>query len=135
MLQHVGKEPAVVVCNTCRLSADMREDEHGKRGGQLLAAALRELRESEAQFAEIAVQEMACLFACGRHCVVHIRASQKLGYVLGDFTPDKHAARAILEYASHHAQSAEGQVRYADWPKRVKGHFITRTPPEGFVAT
>ena len=76
---------------------------------------------------------MPCLFACSRHCTVHIRAPGKIGYVLGDFTPDAPAAQAILAYAAHHAASAEGQVRYADWPEGVKGHFITRTPPEGFV--
>ncbi|MEH6758435.1 MAG: DUF1636 domain-containing protein [Parasphingorhabdus sp.] len=135
MLHPADRGPAVVVCNTCRLSAESREDENGKRGGQLLAAALRELSQNEPEFSGVAVQEMACLFACSRHCAVHIRAPDKLGYVLGGFAPDEKAARAILEYASHHAKSAEGQVRYADWPEGVKGHFITRTPPEGYVAT
>ena len=135
MLHAVARGPAVVVCSTCRFSKEQCEDESGNRGGQLLAAALHELREKEPQFSAIAVQEMPCLFACSRHCVVHIRAPEKLGYVLGDFAPDALAARAILEYACHHADSAEGQVRYADWPEGVKGHFITRTPPEGYVAT
>lgn len=135
MLRAVAKGPAVVVCSTCRFSGEQREDESGNCGGQLLAAVLHALREKEPQFSGIAVQEMPCLFACSRHCTVHIRAPGKLGYVLGDFVPDEAAARAILEYASLHAQSAEGQVRYADWPDGVKGHFITRTPPEGYVAT
>ncbi|MDR7157252.1 putative metal-binding protein, partial [Sphingobium xenophagum] len=42
---------------------------------------------------------------------------------------------AILDYAVGYAQSEDGQVPYAQWPDGVKGHFITRAPPVGFVAT
>ncbi|BAV64620.1 DUF1636 domain-containing protein [Sphingobium cloacae] len=135
MLKPVEAGPAVVVCNTCRLSPDRREDADGRRGGALLVQALRRVQASDPAFAEVAVQEMPCLFACQRHCAVHIRAPGKVGYVLGDFTPDEEAARAILTWAALHAQSAEGVVRYAQWPEGVKGHFITRTPPEGFVCS
>lgn len=133
-LQAVAAGPSVVVCNTCRLAPDQREDGTGQRGGALLADALRTAQAADPAYAHIAVQEMPCLFACSRHCTVHIRAPGKIGYVLGDFAPDAAAAQAILAYAAHHAASVEGQVRYADWPEGVKGHFITRTPPEGFVA-
>lgn len=133
MLRAVEAGPSVVVCSTCRLSPDVREDEGGRRGGALLAEAMREVREADPVLAAVAVQEMACLFACQRHCAVHIRAPGRVGYVLGDFTADTDAARAILEYAVLHAQSEEGSVPYGQWPQGVKGHFITRTPPEGFV--
>lgn len=132
-LQAVDAGPSVVVCNTCRLAPDQRDDAGGRRGGALLADALRQAQAADPAFAHIAVQEMPCLFACSRHCTIHIRAPGKLGYVLGDFTPGAEAAQAILTYAAHHAASEEGQVRYADWPEGVKGHFITRTPPEGYV--
>lgn len=135
MLKPVEAGAAVVVCNTCRLSPDRREDEHGQRGGALLVQALRRAQAGDPAFAGIAVQEMPCLFACQRHCTVHIRAPGKMGYVLGDFAPDEETARAILTYAALHAESAEGVVRYAQWPEGVKGHFITRTPPEGFVCS
>jgi len=48
---------------------------------------------------------------------------------------DRESARAILTYATRHAASEEGVVRYADWPEGVKGHFIVRTPPEGYLCT
>ena len=134
-LQAVDGGPSVVVCSTCRLAADRRDDEQGRRGGAMLAEALRAVQDGDPRYAGIAVQEMPCLFACSRYCTVHIRAPGKIGYVLGDFQPEAEAARAILDYAVHHAASAEGQVRYADWPEGVKGHFIVRTPPEGFVAS
>jgi predicted metal-binding protein len=135
MLRAVEAGPAVVVCSTCRLSTDAREDESGRCGGALLAKALRAVQAGVPALAAVAVQDMPCLFACQRHCAVHIRAPGRIGYVLGDFAPDEGAARAILEYAVLHAQSEEGVVPYGQWPHGVKGHFITRTPPEGFVCT
>jgi predicted metal-binding protein len=133
MLRPSDSGAAVVVCSTCRVSAAAREDAGGRRGGALLAQALRTVQAEEPDLAGVAVQEMPCLFACQRHCVVHIRAAGKVGYVLGDFSPDRAAAQAILAYAARHAASEEGVVRYADWPEGVKGHFIVRTPPEGYL--
>ncbi|MFA7587593.1 MAG: DUF1636 domain-containing protein [Novosphingobium sp.] len=133
MLRAVEPGPAVVVCSTCRFSAERREDEQGRRGGALLAAAMRSVQATDSALAGVTVQEMACLFACQRHCAVHLRAPGKIGYVLGGFAPVEEEARAVLEYAVRHARSAEGVVPYGEWPEGVKGHFITRTPPEGFV--
>jgi len=134
MLTPVGKGPAVVACNTCRYSAESSNDERGVRGGARLAEALHAVREADPRYAGIAVQEMPCLFACKDFCTVHLRAPGKVSYVLGRFTPDEAAARAILDYAVHYAASEHGRVPFADWPEGVKGHFITRSPPEGFVA-
>lgn len=135
MLRAVENSASVVVCSTCRLSADQKENGEGRRGGALLADAMRDLQAQEEAYASLDVQEMPCLFACQRHCTVHVRGPAKVGYVLGDFAPDADAARAILDYALRHAASEEGVVHYADWPQGVKGHFIVRTPPEGFVCT
>lgn len=134
MLRPVETGPAVVACNTCRHSVDERDDTEGKRGGARLTAALREVKASDERYGGIAVQEMACLFACKDFCTVHLRAPGKVGYVLGRFTPDEHAARAILDYAVRYAASEHGRVPFKEWPEGVKGHFITRSPPEGFVA-
>jgi len=135
MLTPVTPGPSVVVCNTCRLSADEREDGEGQRGGALLEATMRAVQDADPALQGVEVQSMPCLFACSRHCTVHIRAPGKVGYVLGDFTPDEDAARAILEYAARHAESEHGRVPFREWPQGVKGHFITRTPPEGYVCT
>lgn len=134
MLKRVEDGPAVVACNTCRHSADAREDGAGVRGGARLVAALRAVKDGDPRYAEVAVQEMPCLFACTDHCTVHLRAPDKVGYVLGRFEPSEESARAILDYAVHYAESEHGRVAYSLWPEGVKGHFITRTPPPGFVA-
>ncbi|WP_260925268.1 DUF1636 domain-containing protein [Novosphingobium sp. 9] len=133
MLTPVEDGPAIVACNTCRHSADAREDATGLRGGAQLVAVLREVQAEDARYAGIAVQEMPCLFACTEHCTVHLRAPGKVGYVLGRFTPDREAATALLDYAAHYAESEHGRVPFKQWPQAIKGHFITRTPPQGFV--
>ncbi len=134
MLTRVADGPAVVACNTCRNSVDARENGDGVRGGARLVAELRAAQAADPRYADIAVQEMPCLFACSDFCTVHLRAPDKVGYVLGRFTPDADAARAILDYAVHYAASEHGRVAFSLWPQGVKGHFITRTPPPGFVA-
>ncbi|MFD1950373.1 DUF1636 domain-containing protein [Sphingomonas arantia] len=127
----VADGPAIVACNTCRYTADTRDDATGQRGGAQLVAALRKAQAQDPTLAGVAVQEMPCLFACADFCTIHLRAPGKVGYVLGRFAPDADAARAILDYAILYAASETGQVPFKQWPAGVKGHFITRTPPPG----
>jgi predicted metal-binding protein len=127
----VADGPAVIACNACRFSKDDRDDGAGRRGGAMLAAELTRLQAADPAYAGVAVHAMPCLFACTEFCTVHLRAEGKVGYILGRFTPDEAAARAILDYAARYADSAAGQVPYRDWPEGVKGHFIARTPPAG----
>ena len=134
MLTPVENVAAVVVCNTCRLAKDQPSDDGGRRGGQLLADLLRDVQKARPDYAAVAIQEMPCLFACGEHCTVHLRAPDKISYVLGRFAPTLKDATAILDYAAQYAASPEGVVPYRQWPEGVKGHFITRMPPAGFVA-
>lgn len=133
MLKRVEDGPAIVACNSCRLSSETRADGDGVTGGGRLIEALRTVKARDPRYAGIAVQDMTCLFACQDHCTVHLRAPDKVGYVMGRFAPDADAARAILDYAVAYADSDHGRVAYSDWPEGVKGHFITRTPPPGFV--
>ncbi|WP_439816769.1 DUF1636 domain-containing protein [Zavarzinia sp. CC-PAN008] len=128
IIKEGARGPSLVVCNTCRVSAAEREDAGGRRGGALLADALRDAAATRPD--AVAVEEMACLFACRSHCVVHLRCPGKVGYVLGHFAPTADAAQALLDYAAHYAASALGIVPYGDWPDGVKGHFLVRTPPQ-----
>lgn len=133
MLKPAEDRVAVVACNTCRHSTEARDDEQGQRGGARLVQALKTVQASDPAYADVAVQEMPCLFACQDFCTIHLRAPDKVGYVLGRFEPTEDSARAILEYARLYGESAFGQVPFKQWPQGVKGHFITRTPPAGFV--
>lgn len=133
MLKAVEDGVAVVVCTTCRYSAEALDDDDGRRGGVHLAGALKAMQAGDPAYAAVAVQEMPCLFACQEFCTIHLRAPEKVGYVLGRFAPGEDAARAILDYARLYGESTFGQVPFKQWPEGVKGHFITRTPPAGFV--
>jgi len=133
LLRPAAEGPSVVVCNTCRVSAEERETADGVRGGAVLAGELRALAAGEPRFAAVAIEEMACLFNCTQHCSIHVRAAGKIGYVLGRFEPTAHAAEAILDYVAAYAASDEGVVPYRQWPEGVKGHFIVRVPPAGMV--
>ena len=132
MLTPVADRAAVVACNTCRFSAEARDDAQGVRGGARLADALRAVQ-AEPGFTGVAVEEMPCLFACQAFCTVFLRAPGKIGYVLGGFAPEPEAARAIMDYARRYAASEHGQVPYRDWPEGVKGHFLVRVPPAGHL--
>ena len=133
MLKRTPLGPTIVACNTCRHSAEACDDIDGVRGGVRLAEALRAVQATDPRYVGIAIEEMPCLFACTEHCTVHLRAPDKVSYVMGRFAPDEGAAVAILDYAVHYAESAHGSVPYRHWPQGVKGHFITRAPPVGFV--
>lgn len=133
MLKAVEDGVSVVVCNTCRYSPEALDDGQGQRGGVRLAGALKALQAGDPTYAAVAIQEMPCLFACQEFCTIHLRAPEKVGYVLGRFEPGEDAARAILDYARLYGESPFGQVPFKQWPEGVKGHFITRTPPAGFV--
>ena len=129
-LRPIAHGTSVVACNTCRRPDGPRGD---RPAGAQLVAALRAAQAKDPLYAGVEVQEMPCLFACKDSCTIHLRAPGKVGYVLGKFEPDAAAARAILDYAVQYHGSEIGQVPYRDWPEGVKGHFLTRTPPEGYV--
>lgn len=133
VLREVAAAPSIIVCNTCRFSADEREDADGVRGGALLVAALRTGQADDERLEHLVIEEMPCLFNCAQHCSIHVRAPGKIGYVLGRFEPTGEAARAILDYALAYMASDEGVVAYRQWPEGVKGHFIVRVPPAGAV--
>ena len=133
LLRDAAQGASLVVCNTCRVSAEEREDADGVRGGAHLVAALRAQKADDERLDGLAIEEMPCLFNCTQHCSIHVRAPGKIGYVLGRFEPTEDAARAILDYAIAYMASEEGVVPYRQWPDGVKGHFIVRVPPAGKV--
>lgn len=133
LLRDAAEGASLVVCSTCRFSAEEREDADGVRGGAHMVAALRAGKEGDARLDDLAIEEMPCLFNCSQHCSIHVRAPGKIGYVLGRFEPTAEAAQAILDYAVAYMASEEGVVPYRQWPEGVKGHFIVRVPPAGKV--
>jgi len=124
---------AIVVCNSCRYSPEQRLGAEGSSGGAQLLDRLRAVHAGCERYHGVHIQEMGCLFACKDHISLHLRAPGKISYILGNFAPTDEAARAILDFTVLYAASADGQVAYREWPEGIKGHFLTRMPPQGFL--
>jgi len=90
MLRAVEPGPSVVVCSTCRLSAEQREDEGGRRGGAVLADAMRQVQSAEPELGHIAIQEMPCLSHASvtARCISAHRAASAMCWVT--LRPMKH---------------------------------------------
>lgn len=115
------------VCETCRYNTAAREHE-GRAGGAIFFEKIQQQLAQE-NSANLRLLATRCLMACTRHCTVHLRAPDKINYVIGDFEPTAECAETLLDYVDKYQQSATGQVPYSTWPQEIKGHFIARTPP------
>jgi len=115
----------LIVCDTCRYSAEEKLSPDGLTGGGILAGHIETLAGSGGS---IAVCRHSCLMGCEHACNVALSQKGKFTYVLGGFRPDTEAAEAIVDFARKYAASGSGQVPYRTWPQGVKGHFISRVP-------
>lgn len=115
----------ITICDTCK-----RDD--WATSGKLLTdgEALATLVEQGAQgVPNLRTRRVSCLMGCKHGCNVAIQGRGKLSYTIGNFEPIDDAAAGIIEYATKHAASANGQVPFREWPLAIKGHFVTRHPP------
>lgn len=115
----------ITICETCKRTgwdAEAGEPTHG----EVLAAMVEKAAD---KLPNVKTRRQACLMGCDGACNVTIQGPDKIGYTLGDFTPDVEAAEGIAEYAGLHAESETGQVPYRTWPQAIKGHFVTRHLP------
>jgi len=113
------------VCETCGYDS---ANPDATRPGELFARSL-EQRLSQQPLPAFELKRTKCLMACKRFCNVHLRAPGKLGYVIGDFTPDAEAAETLLDYCGKYQISETGQVPFSTWPPGIKGKFVARVPP------
>jgi predicted metal-binding protein len=124
---------SLVVCSNCRFSERAHEDENGQRGGALFAASLMASLAGHPCRDRIEIQPMPCLYACGNYCSAYIRSERRFGYILGRFTPSREHALALLDYVAQYLNTTDGVVPYSHWPRGIKGHFLARVPPDGFI--
>lgn len=119
----------LVVCETCRHPDDRLSNDSG---GSAVPSGevLRDLLRSRLEDVEnVTIEGMRCLMACKRACTVHVRAPDRISYVLGDFPATVESADTLADYLRHYSQSNDGVVPFKDWPTGVKGRFIARIPP------
>jgi predicted metal-binding protein len=115
----------ITICDTCK------RDDWATSGKSLTdGEALATLVEQGAQgVPNLRTRRVSCLMGCKHGCNVAIQGRGKLSYTIGNFEPIDDAAAGIIEYATKHAASANGQVPFREWPLAIKGHFVTRHPP------
>jgi predicted metal-binding protein len=113
----------IIVCTTCRYSADAKTGPDGRAGGAMLLAEMR------AAAGDVRVTAQECLWNCTRHCSVLIRDTGKFSYITGGFRPETDAPKAILAWFALHDKAATGEVPFREWPDAMRGHFIARIPP------
>ena len=121
---------SIVMCSTCRFPEGPKIDATGKTGGETLIAAMRALL-AELGRNDVDLVEQACLWNCTQSCSVAIRDPQRFSYITGRHEPSRAQAEAILQWFDAHGQSETGEVPFAQWPQRMRGHFIARMPPLG----
>lgn len=118
-----GDAVELIACETC---GSKELDAEGRTHGQQLLALLRPLAAARTA---VNVSSTRCLWSCTRSCAVHLRSSERFGYVIGTLAPTEEHARALLDYAELYAGSADGAVPFKLWPQALRGHFICRIPP------
>jgi predicted metal-binding protein len=118
---------SLVFCTTCRFSSEEKTGPDGRTGGEMLIGHMETLL-AERRRTDIAIQKQACLWNCKRHCSVVLRDDERFSYFTGDHSPERAQAEAILAWFDLHEQSPTGEVAFALWPDRMRGHFIARIP-------
>jgi predicted metal-binding protein len=117
----------IVMCTTCRLSVAQKFGPDGLTGGETLIAHMRDAIAARGLDLNVATQ--ACLWNCKRHCSVVLRDDHRFTYFTGDHEPTREQADAILDWFAAHGETETGEVPFAKWPQRMRGHFIARIPP------
>lgn len=118
---------SIIVCQTCRHTAESKIDEHGVTGGERLTEELEKVLEGRD---DIIIQKQDCLWACSAHCNVVMSDTERFSYLAGRFEPKAAAAEAIVEWFDKHGESETGQVPFRQWPDEMRGHFIARIPTQ-----
>lgn len=116
---------AIIVCQTCKFTAEEKTNAEGVSGGEILTRHLEEVLDGRE---DVAIQKQDCLWACSDHCNVMMSDTERFSYLAGRFEPGREAAEAIVEWFDKHGESKTGQVAFRQWPDGMRGHFIARLP-------
>ncbi|MCF2151006.1 DUF1636 family protein [Desmonostoc muscorum LEGE 12446] len=117
---------ALFVCKTC---ASVWQD--GKRlpgsGGEQLLQQLQQLAQDWDLRDEFPIQEVECMSACNRSCVVAFAAKGKITYLFGDLAVDG-SASAVLECASQYYGKRNGLLPWSERPQPLKNGILAKIP-------
>ena len=118
----------LVLCTTCKYSAESKLGPDGRTGGETLIAAMRTVL-AKHERVDVDVIEQVCLWNCTRPCSVVMQDDERFSYITGGNTPDEEQAEAILQWFDAHGATQDGVVPFKQWPQKMRGHFIARIPP------
>ncbi len=117
----------LVVCTTCKFSAEAKFAADGRTGGEILIDHLQ--ASVNEQKSDVVIAAQACLWNCTRPCSVAFHDDERFSYITGGHEPTREQADAILAWFAHHGATERGEVPFREWPSRMRGHFIARLPP------
>ncbi len=105
---------SLFVCKTC---ASVWQDGKrlGESGGQKLLQQLQHLAQNWDLRDDFLIEEVECMSACNRSCVVAFAAKGKLTYLFGDLAVDD-SASAVLQCASQYYANPDGLLPWSSDP-------------------
>jgi predicted metal-binding protein len=115
------------VCKTC---ASVWQDGKrlGESGGEKLLQQLQVLAEDWELRDQFPIQQVECMSACNRSCVVAFAAQGKITYLFGDLAVDA-SASAVLECASQYYSKPDGLLPWSERPEALKKGVLAKIPP------
>lgn len=114
------------VCKTC---ASVWQDGKrlGESGGEKLLQQLQILAEDWELRDQFPIQQVECMSACNRSCVVAFAGEGKITYLFGDLAVDE-SASAVLECASQYYSKPDGLLPWSERPEALKKGVLARIP-------
>ena len=119
---------SLVICSTCKYSADSKLGPDGRTGGEILLGHVQAAMVARG-LTDVTVEAQSCLWNCTRPCSVVMRDDERFSYVTGGNAPTLPQAEAILDWFEAHGKTETGEVPFKLWPQAMRGHFIARIPP------
>jgi predicted metal-binding protein len=117
---------SLFVCKTCA-SAWQDGKRLGESGGQKLLQQLQHLAQDWDLRDDFSIEEVECMSACNRSCVVAFAAKGKLTYLFGDLAVDG-SASAVLQCASQYHANPDGLLPWSERPEALKKGILARIP-------
>lgn len=118
----------LIICTTCRPADNLRDQ---RAAGDILFEAVR----AEQAFGEnpawaaVRVRGVACTAGCSRACTVAFQAPGKHSYQFGDLAPSEEMARQLLDCASLHHRTPDGNLTRDARPPLLRNGMLCRLPP------
>ncbi|MBD2384333.1 DUF1636 domain-containing protein [Cylindrospermum sp. FACHB-282] len=121
-----GSNHTLFVCKTCA-SVWQEGKRIGESGGEKLLQQLQHFAQDWDLREQFPIEEVECMSACNRSCVVAFTAKGKLTYLFGDLTVDG-CASAVLECARQYYIQPDGVLPWAKRPEALKKGLLARIP-------